>query len=117
MTATVGTAAKKRRKKAVSPAQERRAHLRKALAWGRVGWAAFMFGSAALALGIAGIATGNTVPGVIALVVWIVLYGTLIYSIRAAAMARGDRTLQEHVARVRRTRYRSAYPPHQEASS
>lgn len=114
MTAAVGTAAKKRRGKAMSPAQERRAHLQKALRWGRVGWVAFMFGSAALALGIAGLATGNTVPGIVALVVWVVLYGTVIYSIRAAAMARGDRTLQEHVARVRRTRYRSAYPHHQD---
>lgn len=117
MTASVGTSAKKRRSKAASPAQERRAHLRQALRWGRVGWAAFMFGSAALALGIAGLVTGNTVPAIVALAVWVVLYGTVLYSVRASAMARGDRTLQEHVARVRRTRYRSAYPLHQDSSS
>ncbi|MEH3156809.1 MAG: hypothetical protein PGN29_16290 [Gordonia paraffinivorans] len=116
MTAAVGTGAKKRRVKA-TPAQERRAHLRKALRWGQVGWVAFMFGSAALALGIAGVVTGNTVPGIVALVVWVVLYGTVLYSVRASAMARGDRTLQEHVARVRRTRYRSAYPHHEDSSS
>lgn len=99
-----------------SPAAERRAHLRKALRWGQVGWVAFMFGSAALALGIAGLLTGTTAPGIVALVVWVILYGVTIYSVRASAMARGDRTLQEHVARVRRTRYRSAYPPHRDES-
>lgn len=117
MTAAAGTAARKPRGKVASPAQERRAHLQKALRWGRVGWAAFMFGSAALALGIAGLATGNTVPGIVALVVWVVLYGTVVYSVRAAAMARGDRTLQEHIARVQRTRYRRRYPHHQDPAS
>ena len=115
MTASVGSGAEKRRSKVATPVQERRAHLRKALQWGRVGFAAFMFGSAALALGIAGLVTGNTVPGSVALVVWVVLYGTVVYSIRASAMARGDRTLQEHIARVQRGRYRSHYPQHQDS--
>jgi hypothetical protein len=118
MTAAVGISPKKRRAKAATgPAAERRAHLRKALGWGRVGWAAFMFGSAALGLGIAGLATGFTVPGVVALVVWVFLYGTTVYSVRAAAMARGDRTLQEHIARVQRTRYRRHYPNRQDPAA
>lgn len=94
----------------MSAARQRRARLRRAAVWGQVGWAAFMFGSAALALGLAGVATGLTVAGIAALVVWVVLYGLTIYSIRSRAMARGDRTLQEHIARVKRSRYRRAYP-------
>ncbi|MGJ0119864.1 hypothetical protein ACQ7HM_11725 [Williamsia sp. MIQD14] len=94
----------------MSAARQRRARLRRAAIWGQVGWAAFMFGSAAFALGLAGIATGLTIPGVIALVVWVVAYGLAIYSVRSRAMARGDRTLQEHIARVKRSRYRRAYP-------
>ncbi|MGZ8179162.1 hypothetical protein ACXVUM_14635 [Williamsia sp. SKLECPSW1] len=95
--------------------QTRRDHLRKATRWGAVGWVAFMFGSAALALGIAGLVTSHTVAGSIALVVWVVLYGITLYSVRAGAMARGDRTLQEHVARIRRARYRQNYPQHGDA--
>ncbi|KQR99902.1 hypothetical protein ASG12_03835 [Williamsia sp. Leaf354] len=94
----------------MSAARQRRARLRRAAIWGQVGWAAFMFGSAAFALGLAGVATGLTVAGIAALVVWVVLYGLTIYSIRSRAMARGDRTLQEHIARVKRSRYRRAYP-------
>ncbi|MFD0927506.1 hypothetical protein [Williamsia deligens] len=88
----------------------RRARLRRAMLWGQVGWTAFMIGSAALALGLAGLATGLTVAGIISLAVWVLAYGVVIYSIRARAMAKGDRTLQEHIARVKRQRYRRTYP-------
>ncbi|MGZ8179524.1 hypothetical protein ACXVUM_16470 [Williamsia sp. SKLECPSW1] len=94
----------------LSAARMRRARLRRALLWGQIGWATFMLGSAALALGLAGLATGLTTPGIIGLAVWVVAYGVVIYSIRARAMARGDRTLQEHIARVKRQRYRRTYP-------
>jgi hypothetical protein len=94
----------------LSAARMRRARLRRAVLWGQIGWTAFMVGSAALALGIAGLATGLTVPGIVAIAIWVAAYGVVIYSIRARAMARGDRTLQEHIARVKRQRYRRAYP-------
>ena len=94
----------------MSAARIRRARLRRAAMWAQVGWAAFMAGSAALALGLAGLATGLTVAGIVGLVVWVVAYGLAIYSTRARAMARGDRTLQEHIARVKRSRYRRSYP-------
>lgn len=95
---------------AMSAARIRRARLRRAAMWAQVGWAAFMAGSAALALGLAGLATGLTVAGIVGLAVWVVAYGLAIYSTRARAMARGDRTLQEHIARVKRSRYRRSYP-------
>lgn len=94
----------------MSAARMRRARLRRAAMWAQVGWAAFIAGSAALALGLAGLATGLTVAGVVGLAVWVVAYGLVIYSTRARAMARGDRTLQEHIARVKRSRYRRSYP-------
>ncbi len=97
-------------KQPMSAARMRRARLRRAAVWGQVGWAAFMLGSAALALGLAGLATGLAVPGIVALVVWVVAYGVVVYSIRARAMAKGDRTLQEHIARIKRQHYRRYYP-------
>ncbi|MGJ0119300.1 hypothetical protein ACQ7HM_08855 [Williamsia sp. MIQD14] len=90
-------------------AQARRARLTKAARWGAVVWLAFMLGSAGLALGIAGIATQHSVLAPIALALWVVLYGVAIYALRAGARARGDRTLQEHIARVRRTKYLREY--------
>ncbi|GAA2051534.1 hypothetical protein [Williamsia deligens] len=101
----------------IDDAQTRRDHLHKAARWGAVGWVAFMFGSAALALGIAGLATGHSVAAPIGLVVWVVLYGITVYSIRASARARGDRTLQEHIARVQRTRYLRRYPHHSDSAA
>ncbi|MGU3292050.1 hypothetical protein [Williamsia sp. M5A3_1d] len=95
--------------------RERRARLTKASRWGGVLWVAFMLGSAALALGIAGIATKHDVLAPIALAAWVILYGVAIYALRAGARARGDRTLQEHIARVRRTKYLREYP-HSEPS-
>lgn len=97
-------------KQQLSAARMRRARLRRAAVWGQVGWAAFMLGCAALALGLAGLATGLTVPGIVALAVWVGAYGVVIYAIRARAMAKGDRTLQEHIARIRRQHYRQYYP-------
>ncbi|MGU3293238.1 hypothetical protein [Williamsia sp. M5A3_1d] len=94
----------------MSAARQRRARLRRAAVWGQVGWAAFIVGSAAFALGLAGIATGLTALGIVSLAVWVVAYGLTIFSVRSRAMARGDRTLQEHIARVKRSRYRRAYP-------
>ena len=94
----------------LSAARMRRARLRRAAVWGQVGWAAFMLGSAALALGLAGLATGSTAAGIVALAVWVVAYGVVVYSIRARAMAKGDRTLQEHIARIKRQHYRQYYP-------
>jgi hypothetical protein len=76
-----------------------------------------MLGSAALALGLAGLATGLTVPGIVALAVWVVAYGVVVYSIRARAMAKGDRTLQEHIARIKRQHYRQYYPATSTATS
>lgn len=97
-------------KQPMSAARLRRARLRRAVLWGQIGWSAFMTGSAAFALGLAGLATGFTAPGVVALVLWVIAYGVVIYAIRARAMARGDRTLQEHIARVKRQHYRRMYP-------
>ena len=96
------------------PVQSRRVHLRKAALWGQTIWGALMFGSAALALGIAGLATGHTTAGIVALAVWVILYGVAVYALRASAMARGDRTLQQHIARVQRSRYRQHYPRHED---
>ena len=87
---------------------------RKAAVLSKVGSLAGAVGVVLVALGVVGLVTGRTVPGVIALVVAVVLFGVTVVGTRINSQVRQDPDVQRRSSRLRRARYRSAYPAHQQ---
>ena len=89
-------------------------HARNAAVLSKVGSLAGALGVVLVALGVVGLLTGRTVLGVIAVVVAVVLFGVTAIGTRINSRARQDPGVQRRSSRLRRARYRSAYPAHQQ---
>ncbi len=77
----------------------------------RVGSLAGALGTVVLVLGVVGFVTGRTTLGIIAIVAAVVLYALTVVGMRINARVRQDPAVQRRTSRLRRARYRSAYPP------
>ncbi|MBJ7291909.1 hypothetical protein [Williamsia sp.] len=87
---------------------------RKAAVLSKVGSLAGAVGVVLIALGVVGLLTGRTALGIIAVVVAVVLFGVTVVGTRTNSKARQDPGVQQRSSRLRRARYRSAYPQHQQ---
>ncbi|MBJ7291889.1 hypothetical protein [Williamsia sp.] len=87
---------------------------RNAAVLSKVGSLAGAIGVVLVALGVVGLLTGRTALGVIAVVVAVVLFAVTAIGTRVNAQARQDPGVQQRSSRLRRARYRSAYPQHQQ---
>ncbi len=88
----------------------RLARARNAAVMSKVGSFAGAIGVVLVVLGVVGLLTGRSVPGTIAVVVGVLLFVLTVVGARVNSDARHDLSTQQRSLRLRRARYRSAYP-------